>query len=61
MKVIRVLVGILGLGSFLIGCVFSLSPNAGEHTIGRTLVQGGAMLIAGLLISLAILEKKDRK
>jgi len=61
MKVIRVFVGILGFGSFLTGCVFSLSPNIGEQTVGRTLVQGGAVLIAGLLISLAILAKKDRK
>jgi hypothetical protein len=61
MKMIRVLVGILGFGSFLIGCVFSLSPNVGEQTAGRTLVQGGAMLIAGLLISLAILAKKGRE
>jgi ABC-type molybdate transport system permease subunit len=48
------LASILGFGSFLIGCFFSFSPNLGEHRFGNTLAVAGAIIIAGLLISVAI-------
>jgi hypothetical protein len=62
MKFIRILAAVLGFGSFLFGCFLSFaSTNLSERSSGQTLAQAGATIIAGLLISLAILEKHGRK
>lgn len=51
---VRMLVSVLGFVSFLIGCLFSYSSHPGEHNFGKTMAVSGAIILAGLLISLAI-------
>jgi hypothetical protein len=58
MNALRIVAGILGFGSYLLGCL--LSSNSPERDFGRILVQGGAIIIAALLISLAISETHRR-
>ena len=54
MQGVRALASVLGFGSFLVGCLFSFSSNQGEHNFGHSMAVSGAIIIAGLLISLAI-------
>ena len=54
---LRVVTAVIGFGSFLFGCFLNFSPNLGERLIGQTFTIAGAILIAGVVIGMAIVEK----
>ena len=57
MKVIRILAGLLVIICFGIGTLMSARD---EQAFGNTLVLAAAIILAGLLISLAIGETRER-
>lgn len=58
MNVIRTLSALLAIGCLVLG---SLLSSRNEQSFGLTLVLAAAIIIAGLLISLAIVEKSRKE
>ena len=54
---LRVVTVVIGFASFLFGCFLNFSPNLGERSTGQTFAIAGAILIAGAVIGMAIVEK----
>ena len=61
MNVPRSIAAVIGVGSLAIGWVASLSGGGIEHVValGNTLLTTGAIIIAGVLISSAIVERNQ--
>ena len=47
----------IGFASFLFGCFLNFSSNLGDRIIGQTFALARAILIAGAVIGMAIVEK----
>ena len=64
MKVLRSISAVLGIGCLLIGLIAALSgggPVAHVVALGNTLLTTGAIIIAGVLISSAIVERNKKE
>ncbi|HKX83284.1 MAG TPA: hypothetical protein VJL58_03600, partial [Pyrinomonadaceae bacterium] len=59
MNLLRIISGIVGFGLVTLGVLYSISPNNGERMSGASLIQSGAIIIAGLIIALAISDRKQ--
>ena len=55
MRIIRILSGVLVVAGFVLGFMAYTSP---QSSMGHTLIQAAAIILAGLLVSLAITENR---